>query len=224
MTSAIPRQRLELPREAQHDDRAPLGSDPALVAIERWKQQMRARAAIYFDGLRSQGVAPVCYHALRGRSFIDVSIEGQRFKGQVLKGPFLIAGERDCLLTSASIAYCRDYLDPDGPRRWAVCKYRTQHRILLEGLSPEGIRALACEFCLVIHDQGESETLSESEYFVSSSAFAGLQAWVRRNPKLARRLLRDHPQFLHGLALESPAAPRKSRYRNVHEFEYLMGS
>ena len=198
-------------------------SDPALAAIAKWKQDMRARAIGYFEGLKTQGVAPVRYHGLKGRSFIDITIEGQRFKGQVRKGPFIVSQELDCLLTCASIAFCSDYLQPDGRRRWAVCQYRTHQRILLDELSPEGIRALACEFGLVIHDQGESETLSESECFVSSKACAGLHAWVRSNPALSRKLLRDHPDFLRSLAADAPA-PRKSRYRNIHEFEYFMGS
>ena len=219
MTSAIP---ASSPQRAGESGR-PDGPDPALAAIARWKQEMRARALEYFEGLKAQGVAPVRHHSLKGRSFIDISIEGQRFKGQVRKGPFIVSEEADCLLTSASIAYCADYLQPQGRRRWAVCRYRTHHRILLDGLSPDGIRALACEFGMVIHDHGESETLSESECFVSSKACAGLQAWVRNNPALSRKLLRDHPDFLRGLMADT-RAPRKSRYRNVHEFEYFMGS
>jgi hypothetical protein len=219
MTSAIPASSLEFLGDAGQ----PIGPDPALAAIARWKQEMRARAVEYFEGLKAQGVAPVRYHGLKGRSFIDVTIEGRRFKGQVRKGPFIVSDDADCLLTSASIAYCSDYLQPDGRRRWAVCKYRTHHRILLDGLSPAGIRALACEFGLVIHDQGESETLSESECFVSSKACTGMHTWVRSNPALARKLLRDYPDFLRGLLAET-RAPRKSRYRNVHEFEYFMGS
>lgn len=197
--------------------------DPALAAIARWKQDMRARALDYFKGLKTQGVAPVHYHGLKGRSFIDISIEGRRFKGQARKGPFIVSDEADCLLTCASIAFCSDYLEPAGRPHWAVCRYRTHHRILLDGMSPEGIRALACEFGLVIHDQGTSETLSESECFVSSKACAGLHAWVRANPELSRKLLRDHPDFLRGLAAEAPRQS-KSRYRRIHEFEYFTGS
>jgi hypothetical protein len=219
MTTAIPANRPDIVGDGGQTS----GPDPALAAIARWKQEMRARAVEYFDGLKAQGVAPVRHHGVKGRSFIDLSIEGQRFKGQVRKGPVIVSDDADCLLTSASIAYCADYMQPQGRRRWAVCNYRTQHRILLDCLSPDGIRALACEFGLVIHDQGESETLSESECFVSSRACDGLHVWVRNNPSLASKLLRDHPDFLRDLAAGT-RAPRKSRYRNVHEFEYFTGS
>jgi len=199
--------------------------DPAQAAIAKWKKEMRARAVDYFDGLKTKGVAPVRYHSLKGRTFIDVTIEGRRFKGQVRKGPFIVSekGEGDCLLTCAGISYGTDYLQMNGRSRWAIAKYRTHHRILLDGLSPDGIRALACEFGLVMHGDGAADALSESECFVQSRACTGLYNWTRSYPSLAMRLLRDFPDFTRGLDANS-RPPRKSRYRNIHEFEYFMGS
>jgi len=198
-------------------------ADPAMQAIVRWKQAMRIRVADYFQSLRALGVAPVHEHRIKGRSFIDLSIEGMRFKGQVRKGPVICAQDGDCPLSSASIARAPDVLHPARRHQWAICNYRTQRRILLAHLSIEGIRALACEFGLVIHGEGDSEMLSESECFVSSPAHVELQLWVQRYPALAAKLLRDFPEFL--CAIKSGGEPKRhSRYRSLREFEYFTGA
>lgn len=205
---------------AHENDFAP--ADPALDAIARWKQAMRERVAEYFSGLRRQGAATVRRHSIKGRSFVDLSIEGVRFKGQVRNGPVVVVRDDDCPLSSASITFGADYLQPGRPPQWAICNYRTQRRISLGALSLDGVRAVACEFGLVVHGMGETHMLSESECFVSSRAYAELQAWVQRYSTLARKLLRDHPEFLGPLRLQA-APPRRSRYRSLREFEYFTG-
>jgi hypothetical protein len=200
--------------------------DPAEIVIAKWKGEMRVKAIEYFQSLRAKGVSPVRHHPLKGRTFIDVTIEGRRFKGQVRNGPLMVSDgpdDTECPLTGASITYGTDFLQTSKQSRWAVCRYRTHQRIVLDGLSPNGIRALACEFGLVVHDDDAAEAVSESECFASSRACVGLQAWARTWPALAKRQLRDHPEFIRGLAVEAKPA-RKSRYRSIYEFEYFTGS
>lgn len=206
---------------------APAGpAEQGQDAITQWRQQMRVEVKAYFDNLRAKGLAEVQRHALRGRTFIDVSIEGRRFKGQVRKGPQIVCGDDECLLTCASISHGADFLNPHGPSRWAVSKYRTQHRIPLETLSLEGLRALACEFGLLIHGEGhvESEALLASECFLLSRAWTGLCDWSMANPTVARKQLRDQPDLLRRVQLPQARPKRSSRYRSVYEFEYLVGS
>ena len=201
-------------------------ADPAEIVIARWKVEMRAKAIEYFKNLRAKGVAPVRHHPLKGRTFIDVTIEGRRFKGQVRKGPVIISHESDdadCLLTGASITYGTDFLRTSAESHWAVSRYRTHQRILLDGLTLNGIRALACEFGLVVHDDGAAEALSESECFASSRACVGLQDWARAWPVLAKKQLREHPELIRGVTTEVKPV-RKSRYRSIYEFEYFMGA
>ena len=201
-------------------------ADPAQSAITQWRENMREQAQAYFDGLRQQGLAPVQRHALRGRTFIDVGIEGRRFKGQVRKGPQIVAGDVECLFTCASISFGADFLDPEGPAHWAISKYRTQQRIPLDGLSPEGLRALACEFGLLIHGDGNlaAEAVLASECFLQSSAWAGLRAWCQANPMVARKQLREQPDLLRRAVLPQGRPKRRSRYRSIYDFEYLVGS
>jgi len=172
--------------EAPHPDAFGAAAE-AESAIAQWRRNMQAQGLAYFDGLRSQGLAPVQRHALRGRTFIDVSIEGRRFKGQVRKGPQILVGEEECLLTTASISFGADFLTPDGPPHWALSKYRTQQRIPLDELSPEGLRSLACEFGLLIHgdDNPAAESLLASECFMLSRAWAGCA--TGRSPILTSR-------------------------------------
>lgn len=206
---------------------APAGAaEQGQDAITQWRAQMQVQASAYFEHLRKQGVAEVQRHALRGRTFIDVSIEGRRFKGQVRKGPQIVSGDDECPLTCASISYGADFLDPEGPAQWAVSKYRTQHRISLQALSPEGLRALACEFGLLIHGEGhtESEALLASECFLLSRAWTGLCNWSLANPTVARKQLREQPDLLRRVQLPQARPKRRSRYRSVYEFEYLVGS
>lgn len=200
--------------------------DPAQAAITQWRQHMQLQAQAYFDGLRQQGLAPVQRHALRGRTFIDISIEGRRFKGQVRKGPHILAGEEECPLTCASISYGADFLNPEGPAHWAISKYRTQQRIPLDGLSSDGLRALACEFGLLIHGDGNeaAEALLVSECFLLSRAWAGLRDWCEANPTVARKQLREQPDLLRRVVLPQGRPRRRSRYRSVYDFEYLVGS
>lgn len=201
-------------------------ADTAQTAITEWRRNMQAQAGAYFEGLRAQGQAAVQRHALRGRTFIDISIEGRRFKGQVRKGPQIVVGDDECLLTCASISFGADFLDPQGPPHWAVSKYRTQQRIALDELSPEGRRALACEFGLLIHGDGdlESESLLASECFMLSRAWSGLRAWAVANPTVARKQLREQPGLLRHLEVPPGRPRRHSRYRSVYDFEYLVGS
>ena len=189
-------------------------------AIALWKQAMRIQVAAYFQSLRDRGASPVQLHKVKGRSFIEVTIEGMRFKGQVRKGPVLVAGDAVCALSSASIAHSAEL--PAGEHQWAVCNYRTQRRIPLGALSPSGVRALACEFGLVIHGEGASDMVSESECFVNSLAYLQLQAWIVRFPLLANRLLQDFPEFL-GRARSAIEPRPRSRYRRLSEFPYLAG-
>jgi len=200
--------------------------DPAQSAITQWRQNMREQAQAYFDGLRQQGLAPVQRYALRGRTFIDVDIEGRRFKGQVRKGPQIVAGDGECLLTCASISFGADFLDPEGPAHWAISKYRTQQRIPLDGLSPEGLRALACEFGLLIHGDGNpaAEAVLASECFLLSTAWSGLRAWCQSNPTVARKQLREQADLLRRAVLPQGRPKRRSRYRSIYDFEYLVGS
>lgn len=205
---------------------AHFAANTAHSAITEWRRNMQAQAGAYFEGLRAQGLSAVQHHALRGRTFLDVSIEGRRFKGQVRKGPQIVAGDDECLLTCASISFGADFLAPEGPPQWAVSKYRTQQRIALDDLSPEGRRALACEFGLLIHGDGdlESESLLASECFMLSRAWAGLRAWAAANPTVARKQLREQPGLLRHLEVPPGRPRRHSRYRSIYEFEYLVGS
>ena len=211
--------------EAPHPDAFGAAAE-AESAIAQWRRNMQAQGLAYFDGLRSQGLAPVQRHALRGRTFIDVSIEGRRFKGQVRKGPQILVGEEECLLTTASISFGADFLTPDGPPHWALSKYRTQQRIPLDELSPEGLRSLACEFGLLIHgdDNPAAESLLAYECFMLSRAWAGLRDWAVANPNVARKQLRDQPGLLRHLEVPPGRPRRRSRYRSIYDFEYLVGS
>jgi hypothetical protein len=195
-------------------------------AVTQWRQQMQVEVQAYFDNLRMQGVAEVQRHPLRGRTFIDVTIEGRRFKGRVRKGPQIMVDEDECLLTCASISYGADFLSPNGPTQWAISKYRTQQRIALDDLTQQGLRALACEFGLLIHGAGyeASEALLAPDCFLHSPAWAGLRNWCLTNPLVARRQLREQADLLRRVSLPQTRPKRGSRYRNIYEFAYLMGS
>ncbi|MDM0047197.1 hypothetical protein QTH91_22080 [Variovorax dokdonensis] len=196
---------------------APFAIDEAIAS---WKQAMRTQVAQYFRCLREQGVSPVKFHKVKGRSFVELTIEGVRFKGQVRKGPIISGLGADCPLASASITFCADDSWGQSASRWAICNHRTQRRIALDILSMAGIRALACEFGLVIHGEGPSEMLSESECFVNSTAYDQLQAWIMKYPLLANRLLLEFPEFLGDARNNEDLRPR-SRYRKLWEFQYL---
>ncbi|MEJ8852741.1 hypothetical protein [Variovorax rhizosphaerae] len=193
------------------------------LTVPQWRALMQTRALAYFEGLRSLGVAAVEHHRVSGRTFLDVTIERRRFTGKVFDGPFLVAetNKGECPL-NASIARLAGGAVAVNADRWALCKYGSQAQFELDGMSQLGIRALACEFGVLIQGDAGMVELSETESFAVSNAHAALLDWTERQPVLARRRLRNDPAFLQRLETSRPVT-RRSLFRKLEEFEYFSG-
>ncbi|ABM96937.1 hypothetical protein [Methylibium petroleiphilum] len=168
---------------------------------------VRASATIdgsdaYFKLLEESELAPVVHHPLRGDFFIDLTIEGRRFRAEVV-GPNPILEEHGGLhwvqLGACSINRAKqDYPRPSSEFEWFVCKYDNQPRVSLAGLSDAGIRRLALEFGLVIEKPMSAFSYrvhlpAEKFVFERSRAWLALKEWGRKHPrKLARRELGDY--------------------------------
>jgi len=154
----------------------------------------------YFAYLQSLGLSPVTHNPLKGKIFIDLTIEGQRFQA-ILDGgpgPIVVGGH----FLSAWVQYGVSSIaraGSDGVSEdnlcWAVCKYGGQYRIGLPSLTPAGIRALAVEMGLVIRRSlsgdgplvvplcAESSPPDELKAFFNSKAFDALVEWARAHPR-----------------------------------------
>lgn len=76
-------------------------------------------------------------------------------------------------------------------RSYAVCKYRTQVRIMLSGLTDQDVQQLSEEFGIPV----ENPLADTNKSFRESAAFKGLVAWAREHPRLFARY-RRHQSYV----------------------------
>ena len=149
----------------------------------------------YFESLEKAGLAEVKHHELKGDTFIDLTIEGIRFRGFVCsEGPCIELKSggvpSSVQLGVSSINRCTPTFCCDNTdARWFVAKYHTQGHIEVHALSDTGRRRLAYEFGLLIHANKRLpfSVSSECDAFYGSKAFRALQAWAKAHPRKIRR-------------------------------------
>jgi hypothetical protein len=153
---------------------------------------VQQKASTYFSSLVSQGLCQVVRHPLRGDVFIDVSIEGQRFKGAIAREPYIAngSGSGDCSLGVCCLAKASRVGSVDETvAEWGICKYRNQLHFPVR-LSATGMRTLAMEFGLKfenLHSSSFPETdLDESLLFFESKAYSALVEWAKAHPTKIR--------------------------------------
>lgn len=155
--------------------------------------------------------APIKVHEAKGRVFHDVSIDGLRFKGQVLStGDIAIIklcrfgslwlDEGLVSIGAASIHRC-DPLKNAERSEWWICKYSSDEpRVNLDGMTEEGRNALAYEFGLpVIPNVIASNVRTDPQLpwptfvhgrepalFYLSPAFVKLTEWAKLHPRMAK--------------------------------------
>ena len=155
--------------------------------IEYWRN--------HFADLASAGLAPVQNNPLRGDTFVDISIEGQRFIAAVTKsGPYVGCKGRltgDCALGVASINFCKPFYGAGdrGQEAWRVCKYHTQGHIDLPPLTESGLRSLAYHFGLplVPRDPVTISIIPTEWAFYVSPAFDALVEWAKSHPRKIKK-------------------------------------
>ena len=78
-------------------------------------------------------------------------------------------------------------IDPNAnsPSGFYVVKYSNELRVYLEGLDADAAARVAQEFGLPFYDKGEWDP--KLNPFFDSSAFKGLQEWVEKHPRRAKR-------------------------------------
>ncbi len=154
------------------------------------------------------GLADVRHNALKGDVFVDVTIEGVRFKGQI-SGLYPVVASYHAVhgfevgwvqYGVASIDCARTEGLRSETRAWAICKYNSQPRVPLQALSVAGIRRLAVELGLVINpwlpegaDQpAPADVFAPEELaaFFESKAFDAIVQWAKAHP----RKIKQHGQ------------------------------
>ena len=172
---------------------------------------IKDQVSSYSKTLSALAHAPIKVHGAKGRVFHDVSIDGFRFKGQVLStGDIAITKLRRLGLLwidegfvsigAASIRRC-DPLKNAERSEWWICKYSSDEpRGNLQGMTEEGRNALAYEFGLpvipnVLSSNGPADPHlpwstfvhgKEQALFYFSPAFAKLAEWAKHNPRIAK--------------------------------------
>lgn len=138
--------------------------------------------------LAKRPAAPAAWGKARGKVFIDVTIEGQRFQGLCEGNTLHLLGPR-CggLLGATSINHvARWNTGGDGMPAWRLCKYRDQGDAVPLALSPAGLTALALTFGLPLVPEMPDRHVNhlfERELFYLSPAFAALQVWAVGAPR-----------------------------------------
>lgn len=147
---------------------------------------LTAFAQQWIQDLMSRPRAAVTHRPVTGSAFLDVTIEGERYKGVVRGENIFLEGHTSpgaCALGVASINTVGEKAGPFAS--WYLCKYRNQKHLALP-LSPEGLRALAIEFGLPIIPLMPTDLdfrLREADYFYASPAFAALHSWATAKPR-----------------------------------------
>lgn len=149
----------------------------------------------YFASLEKAGLAEVKHHELKGDTFIDLTIEGIRFRGFVCsEGPYIELKSgglpSSVQLGVSSINRCTPtFCCDDTDSRWFVAKYHNQGHIDVDALSDAGRRRLAYEFGLLLCTDKHLpfSVSSECNTFYGSKAFGALQAWAKAHPRKIRR-------------------------------------
>jgi len=150
-------------------------------------------------------------HVSKGRVFHDVSIDGYRFKGQVLStGDIAIINVRRLgslwidesyvSIGAASIRRCDPLKNATGSEWW-ICKYSSDEpRLDLQGMTEGARNALAYEFGLPLipntfaHHEDTDPQLprslvvsgNEVDLFYKSPAFVSLAKWAKLHPRVAK--------------------------------------
>ena len=172
---------------------------------------LKDQVSSYSKTLSALAHAPVKVHDVKGRVFHDVSIEGFRFKGQVLStGDIAIIKLRRLGLLwidegfvsigAASIRRCDPLKNPERSEWW-ICKYSSDEpRLNLQGMTEEGRNALAYEFGLPIVSNDLASNVhadpqlpwstfphgKEPTLFYMSPAFVKLTELAKRHPRIAK--------------------------------------
>ena len=155
--------------------------------------------------------AAVKMHVTKGRAFHDVSIDGYRFKGQVLstgdiaiinvrRSGSLWIDESYVSIGAASIRRCDPLKNTTGSEWW-ICKYSSDEpRLDLGGMTEGARNALAYEFGLPLipinfaHHGNTDPQLpwspaaysNEVDLFYKSPAFVSLAKWAKLHPRIAK--------------------------------------
>jgi hypothetical protein len=162
------------------------------------REEAAQRAGQWQQDLAQRPAAPVAWGQARGKVFIDVTIEGQRFQGLRDGNTLHLLGPRcSGVLGATSINHvARWSTGGDGTPAWRLCKYRDQGEAVPLALSPAGLNALALTFGLAIVPELQDKRINqlfERELFYLSPAFASLQAWAVGAPRrIAGSLGDDH--------------------------------
>ena len=76
-----------------------------------------------------------------------------------------------------------------GPWGWYIVKYRSEARVLLDGLTEEHLDRLRVEFGLLQVDEQHLHG-GPARAFCESRAWVGLVQWVGKHPQIAKRMSR----------------------------------
>lgn len=152
--------------------------------------------------LAEEELAPVEYHEPRGNTFLDMTIEGQRFHGTVF-GNSLMIGPKYTGVCSLGVTAI-NFVPPNagGVPTWALCKYGNQWHMSLS-LSERGLRRLAVEFGIPIVPLLEPEMgqmVDDPSFFYNSRAFAAIRRWARAHPRKIMTLRGDAYLYLWPLS------------------------
>lgn len=172
---------------------------------------IKDQVSSYWNILSKLAHAPIKVNDAKGRVFHDVSIDGLRFKGQVLPtGDIAIIkfrrlgslwiDEGFVSIGAASIRRCNPLKNAERSQWW-ICKYSSDEpRLNLQGMTEEGRNALAYEFGLpvipnVLSSNGPADPHlpwstfvhgKEQALFYFSPAFAKLAEWAKHHPRIAK--------------------------------------
>jgi len=145
------------------------------------------RAQQWMADLAQQPLAPVTRRPVKGKVFIDATIEGQRFQGLCEGNTLHLLGPR-CSgdLGAISINHVASFYSGGSGLAWRLCTSRNQGSMVPLALSPGGLSALALTFGLPIVPRMQDPHVNhrfERELFYASPAFAALHAWATAAPR-----------------------------------------
>lgn len=153
----------------------------------------------YFDMLRAAGLAPVVRNAVKNDTFLDITVEGRRFKAVELPtGPAIHENGKHAMCPLGATSIRRIHME--GAERWWIVAGPELLVYDVSGMTDHGRRSLAVEFGLPIEPEESHLLLDLDRVFYSAQAFEALRSWAGLHPVTIRNyrgngVLGDWPSF-----------------------------
>ena len=159
-------------------------------------REIFASATQHLCNIDALGLSPHVAHEARREFFLDIEVEGFRFRGAVGNtGPYLLRFERRSAMEfsffgPSLICELRPEESPNGGAAagfWVCAGHRAKPRTDLSMLSPAGVRRVAFEFGIPIDGIHPSPRTFGGGFalFYLSNAFQALQAWGQAHERKA---------------------------------------